>query len=158
MSGGTLPTGEETLAVKEILIISIILTIFERDSKLISGHLKTPGPYMDAIQQAMDLATAELTALRTVLRRKEIRVIAEDRNEQQISATYLCRGYENKINLPLISLKSEVDVRMRRYLGLSITEDLKEEAASKLRILSRYLLFPPPIKEGEWFKLIKDDK
>lgn len=103
----------------------------------------------------MDMANTELIGLRSVLRKKDIRILSERLDEFNLEADYLCRGYQGQFKMMMQLVKPEVELRMRRYLGLDVKRHLSEDALSLITKANKYLLFQPPVTEREWFQLIK---
>ncbi|MFB5269332.1 hypothetical protein ACE41H_21460 [Paenibacillus enshidis] len=115
--GGILPTPEELQLIKEFLILPIILSVFVRDQKIISAAVKTPEPYNQNIQQAMDRIVKDLAGIKSEFRRRGIRVFDEKCDQNGARCKYLCRGYQSEFPLLHSFLRAEVAQRMSRYLG-----------------------------------------
>lgn len=133
-------TSDEIHFIKESIILPLILTIFDRDMKLIGAAVKTPGPYIDAMQRAMDRVTADIAEIRREFRQRGIKVYSEALTADHLGAEYKCRGYHGTITLLMNTLKSEVELRMRLYLGEDVTKyerkDLPEHITSAIGLMN----------------------
>ncbi|MFD2611900.1 hypothetical protein [Paenibacillus gansuensis] len=103
--------------VKEFLLLPMVLTVFERDTKIIASHVKTKAPYEQALQLAMDRVTANLAELKREFRQRGIKVFDSERTASGVHCKYLCRGYENQFDMMWLYIRAEVELRMKHYLG-----------------------------------------
>ncbi|WP_256124299.1 hypothetical protein [Paenibacillus chitinolyticus] len=110
-------TADEIKVIKEFVLIPIVLSVFDRDMKIILSSIRSPDAYADAIKRAMDLATQEISAIKQFFRVRGIKIIQQEKRETGVFASYLCRGYQNDISLLWSFIEAEVDIRKRRYLG-----------------------------------------
>lgn len=106
--------------IKMYLLLPMILTAFERDKKIIEQNLKTPGPYVNYINTAMDRVSADLKEVRRKFRTLGIKVYEETRTEIGLDARYLCRGYTHDYKLLWSYIAAECGVLMEKYLGADI--------------------------------------
>ncbi len=127
-------TTEDRHYVKRYIILPLIIAAFERDSRYIKEHLKTPDPYVDAIKLATERAWADLREVKKHFFFKGLKVYEEKRTRLGILAKFKCRGYESKMELRWEYIAAEASVMMRKYMGLDISsfydptlpEDIKE--------------------------------
>ncbi|WMT42862.1 hypothetical protein RE628_11560 [Paenibacillus sp. D2_2] len=77
--------------VKMYLLLPLVLSAFERDKKIIEQNLKTPGPYINFIDTAMDRVMVDLKEVRRKFRLLGIKVYEETRTQSGIDARYMCR-------------------------------------------------------------------
>lgn len=132
---------DELGTIKEALILNLLMTVFDRDIKVIEeSKLKTKQPYVDLLQQAMDDAAADLAALRGRLRKKGIKMTDERRDEQGVACVYWCRGYKASFEMLWHFAKAETEVRMRKYLGEDIRKYVRTDLPEHLQ--PRWLLAP----------------
>lgn len=110
-------TDEESALVKKYILLPMILTVFERDIKLIAATVKTPEIYTEMITRAADRATKDLTEIRRQFRRRGIKVYEMERGTKEVTARYLCRGYTGECGMLWGFLASEAGVLMKRYLS-----------------------------------------
>lgn len=111
------PTEEEQGMITEFIILPFVLSVFDRDAKVIGDHVKTKAPYIQTIELAMDRITTNLTEVRKEFRKRDIRVFPTRRTEHGIQCSYMCRGYENELELMWNYVRAEVEIRMKHYLG-----------------------------------------
>ncbi|MFE0394769.1 hypothetical protein ACFW4G_03715 [Paenibacillus lactis] len=114
-------TNEDRRIVKRYIILPMIITAFERDSRYIQEQLKTPGPYVDVIKGAIDLAHKDLMEVKKHFWLKGIKVYDEQTTRIGRRAKFMCRGYTSQIELRWEYISAEASVMMRKYLGLDIS-------------------------------------
>ncbi|MFC5449122.1 hypothetical protein ACFPOG_12690 [Paenibacillus aestuarii] len=107
----------EVELVKEYTLLHLLLSVFERDAKLLEQTLKTPAPYLELIQQSMDKVTGDLTRARKEMKRREMKIIEDKKTPDALQTKYLVKGgYHREINLLLSIIKPEIEVRMHYFL------------------------------------------
>lgn len=111
-------TCEELTLVKSYILLPFILTVFERDKAIMQSALKTPAPYIDAIDRAMDQVNVLLREIRKEFKTTGIKVYEITRSENGIQARYARRGYTGEMRLMWSSIRAEIEMRMRVYLGV----------------------------------------
>ncbi|WP_309118746.1 hypothetical protein [Paenibacillus sp.] len=132
---------DELGTIKEALILGLLMTVFDRDIKVIQdSKLKTKGPYVDLLQRAMDDVTADLARLRRRLKEKGIKMTEERRDEDGVGCVYWCRGYKASFEMLWHFAKAETEVRMRKYLGEDIRKYVRDDLPEHLR--PEWLLAP----------------
>jgi len=117
-SGATI---EELEMIKTYIIVPMILTAFDRDLKVVEQTMKSPGPYIDVINNAMDRASLLLYEIRREFRKRGIKVFDVQQDKDGVRAEYRCRGYVGTIRMLWSLISSEANVRMRAYLGLDVS-------------------------------------
>ncbi|WP_068616632.1 hypothetical protein [Paenibacillus tuaregi] len=110
-------TDEETTLVKRYILLPMILTVFERDSKLIASAVKSPDIYTGIITQAADRVTKDLTEIRRQFRRRGIKVYEVERGPKDVTARFICRGYTGESGMMWEFLSAEAGKLMREYLS-----------------------------------------
>lgn len=123
----SMATPDEIGLIKSYVILPMVLTIFERDKSAIEYAVRNPGPYTEAITQAMDRATVVLSEIRREFRKRGIKVYDVARDGNGYCAKYVCRGYEGEIRMLLALVQTEVNERMRAYLGVVRDEEKSRE-------------------------------
>lgn len=133
-AGRPAPSPDELGAVKEAILIGLVMAVFERDAKVLEeSRLKTKQPYLDLLQRAMDGASADLTKLRVRLRESGIRIAEEHRDDTGIGCEYWCRGYRSRIELLWNSARAETEIRMRQYLGEDVAKYARPDVPPHLQ-------------------------
>lgn len=134
---------DELSTIKEVLLLHLLLTVFDRDAKVIAeSQLKTKQPYVDLIQRAMDGVTKDLAKLRNRLREHGIKITDERRDDQGVGCVYWCRGYKASFEMLWHFVKAETEVRMRKYLGEDIRKYVRNDLPPHLK--PNWLLEPAP--------------
>lgn len=111
----------DNMLVKSYLLLPMILSAFERDSAILSTHLRTPAPYLEVLGTAAAVATTDLRDVRAEMRRRGIKVYEQKRLNTGIEAKYICRGYHERMLLLNDIVAAQAAIHMRRYLGLDIS-------------------------------------
>lgn len=110
---------EDRELVRSQLLLTLVLTVFERDKRAVTSALKTPGPYVDAIDRAMDGVTTELKRVRATMRKRGVKVYEEEREDNRVVIRFHCRGYRGEMALLWNYVGAEVGELMRRFLGVT---------------------------------------
>lgn len=111
------PTEEEQRMIKEFIVLPFVLSVFERDAKVIGHHVKTNAPYIQNIELAMGRISTNLTELRKEFRTRGIHMFPTRRTDHGIHCNYMCRGYEKELEFMWNDVRAEVEIRMKHYLG-----------------------------------------
>jgi hypothetical protein len=122
-----LPDAEDYALVKESVVLPLVMTVFDRDAKLIAEAVKTPAPYVDLLTRALDRITADTVKLRQECRRRGIKIYEEIRTAERLTARYMCRGHNDVFVLLTATLRVEVEQRMRLYLGEDMTKYKRDD-------------------------------
>ena len=116
-------TDEERKAVKDAIILPMVLTVLERDKNIIKEQIKLNQPYLDIIEKAMKRAHADLVQARAFMRKQGIKIYDKERNERSITHKYVCRGYHHEDTFLWDYLQVQVEV----LLGYYISGDVPKE-------------------------------
>lgn len=109
------------MLVKSYLLLPMILSAFERDSAILSAHLRTPTPYLEVLETAAAVATTDLRDVRSEMRKRGIKVYEQNKLNTGIEAKFICRGYHERMLLLNDIVAAQAAIHMRRYLGLDIS-------------------------------------
>ncbi|WP_379127972.1 hypothetical protein [Paenibacillus sp. sgz500958] len=112
---------QDSMLVKSYVLLPLILSAFERDSIIISAHIRTPAPYLDMLKTASAQAAGDLRDVRHEMRKRGIKVYEQERLQKGIEARFICRGYHDRMLLLNDILAAQAAIHMRRYLGIDIT-------------------------------------
>lgn len=138
---------DELGTIKEALILGLLMTVFDRDIKVLQeSKLKTKQPYVDLLQRAMDGVAADLAHLRRRLKEKGIKVTEERRDETGVGCVYWCRGYKASFEMLWHFAKAETEVRMRKYLGEDIRKYVRSDLPEHLK--PQWLLASVPLRDA----------
>lgn len=128
-------TKEDRHQVKRYILLPLVIRAFERDRAILEQHIKTPEPYMEAIDNALRAVREDLRSVKRHFFNAGIKVVAEYPYDEGLKAEYLCRGYKGDMHLRWEFISAQASIHMRKYLGVDITpfiaadipEWLKEE-------------------------------
>jgi hypothetical protein len=111
------PTEEEQQHIKNYILLPLLLTVFERDKKVIEeAELKTPGPYIDMMAAVIRKVEQDIVQGKKQMRAKGIKVYDEKRTDQGLEWKYTYRGYQHKGQFVWDVVRMEIEERMRGYL------------------------------------------
>ncbi|GAB6931563.1 hypothetical protein JCM10914A_55600 [Paenibacillus sp. JCM 10914] len=114
-------THEDRYYVKRSVILPMVIAAFERDSRHMEQHLRTPGPYVDAVKLAISRAWEEHKFVKKHFWDKGLKVYEQTNYEHHIHVKFKCRGYESDMELQWAFVTGEASVLMRKYLGLDVS-------------------------------------
>lgn len=133
----TMPNDSEILMIRESVILPLVLTAFDRDAKIIAATVKTPGPYVSAIERAMNRITADLASHRRYFRSNDIKLYDAERTpDGGITALYIYRKYQRNFTMIPETLRVEAELYMRRYLGEDISKFVRKDLPEHLTVLN----------------------
>lgn len=135
-------TSEETLMIKEYLLMTIALDIIERNTRSLNTLFKTPDPFIEFHRRMQELVMIEQRSIRNAFKRKGIKIVDEKRTSLNYMASYVCRGYHGNISLLWSFVKSEVEIRLHRYLGNDVSEYINPSIPEDIG--HKFLLSTPP--------------
>jgi hypothetical protein len=119
------PTEEEQQRIKNYILLPLLLTVFERDKKVIeSAELKTPGPYIDMMDAVIRKVEQDIVQGKKQLRAKGIKIFDENRTDQGLEWKYVYKGWQHKGQFVWDVVRVEVVERMRIFL---ISRDNNQE-------------------------------
>ncbi|WP_433943590.1 hypothetical protein [Paenibacillus sp. SN-8-1] len=126
-------TNEEGALIKDYVMLPLIISAFQRDSKIIGGAVKTPDVYTDWLTVASDRVTKDLAEVRRQFRQRGIKVYETENDGKSVTARYLCRGYTGEASYLWSFLAAEASVVMRRYLGLDTSKFVDPTIPKEMR-------------------------
>lgn len=111
------PSELEMELIKEFILLPFVLTVLERDKKLIvDAGVKYPIVYEEVIDSAMERIFKRLGEIRSIFYKNGIKVFEKSRSNIYLINGYLCRGYENEFTLNWDHVKAEVELLVRKHL------------------------------------------
>lgn len=112
------PTEDELREIKEYAILPLVLKVFERDRKLITAlPWKITEPYIRAIDIGWNRAHFDWAQTKKSLRVKGVYFYDQLKTEKGIAYYYTYHGFNHSSGFLWDYLKSQVELRMRYYLG-----------------------------------------
>lgn len=110
-------TEAERKTVKQAIILPMVLTVFDRDKKVIESQIKLNKPYLDYIEKGMKRAHQDLVNARRLMRKSGIKIYENERDDRSITHKYVCRGYHHKDIFLWDYLQVEVETLITFYLS-----------------------------------------
>lgn len=112
-------SSEDYVLIQPYIVLPFIISALERDRKVIaeSGVIRTPYPYILAIDDAIKQARTDLYEIKQECRKRGIKVFDTERNKYGIAARYMCRGYHGVFEMLDDYLTAQASVLMHGYIG-----------------------------------------
>ncbi|UJL47591.1 hypothetical protein KFZ58_06915 [Virgibacillus sp. NKC19-16] len=107
-------TDEELRVASRFLFLSMAITVIKQDIEHVQkGAFKIKEPYVELLENMASEATNERRELQKIMKNKNIKVVAGNRNESFSSFLFLCRGREEIRNYfnPVIRNKVEAIIQ-----------------------------------------------
>ncbi|WP_409346780.1 hypothetical protein [Paenibacillus sp. MBLB4367] len=119
MMRGNLPTYDEIIAIRDSILLPMMLSICEnkcRDIEFDQQPLRQL--YLAANHALMNRINGDLTRVKKLLRASKIKVVEDDKvADATIYYRYFCRGYNDIFALTRDVVKAEISVRLGQYIG-----------------------------------------
>jgi hypothetical protein len=129
-----IPEYHELFTLKMVLLLPIVLSIFNKDQKIIEGlAIKTKEPYVELLQTAMDNAHTELMKQQTRLRQLQLDIIEQDLSKEGLSCLFSCNGYSHQFHMRHDLLRSEIMLWMKFFLGQDVLQYIRSSAPEHLQ-------------------------
>lgn len=111
-------TQEDRSLIRNIVLSDRVYIAFERDRKLISDSLKTPGPYLAVIDKAIVTLNEDLKTYRSEKKARGIKVTRQYTIDEIVHCEFLCRGYTDIFRMRNSYLAAEATELMHKYLDV----------------------------------------
>jgi hypothetical protein len=116
-----LQTEEDLQLVKDMILLTILLDVLERDIQtFMTVPLKMGAIYIKTLECIQDKVIADLAATRAQLKLQGMRIYEQQRTPLGVEAQYLCRGYHHHFSMLWGLVKSEVKVRLSAYMNIDL--------------------------------------
>lgn len=112
---------EDRFYVKRYIILPFIISAFERDSKIIEQHFKSPEPYTDFLKIAIKRANEDFHYAKRHFFKRGLKIASQSKTSDGLMTRFKCRGYESEMELRWEFISAEASILMRKYLGLDIS-------------------------------------
>jgi len=117
------PADEDHHLVKSIVVRTLLLDVLERDMRTLGTlPLKMPEVYVLSLKKVQNDVLREMQALRKRMRKRGVKIFAENRQVQGIEALYLCRGYQQRFYMLWSFARSEVKKELSLHLNVDLTQ------------------------------------
>jgi hypothetical protein len=111
------PTNEELTMVRDYVLLPLLLTMVQKaadDIKNSTNILRRH--FLVSTHILMDKITKDMYALRKELSKRNIKVINDEQVDLVIYHKIICRGYEERFGMVRDVVRSEISVRLTKYL------------------------------------------
>ncbi|MBN3554916.1 hypothetical protein JYA63_11605 [Fictibacillus nanhaiensis] len=112
---------EERSLIEKFVMYPILLTVFNRDLQIINGSpFKLKQPYRALVEQIMNQISKDLYDVRIELRKRRIKVMDAQREDDVTEYEIFIRGYREIMRFPNIHLKNKAETLMLSYLKVNL--------------------------------------
>jgi hypothetical protein len=108
---------EERSLIEKFVLYPILLTVFNRDLRIINGSpFKLKQPYIAVVEQIMNQISKDLYDVRVELRKRRIKVMDGRRDDEITEYEIFIRGYREIMRFPNVHLRNKTESLMLSYL------------------------------------------
>ncbi|GAA3406767.1 hypothetical protein ACFFNY_24830 [Paenibacillus hodogayensis] len=114
----THPTTEELTMIRDYVLLPHMLTMVQRsidDIKNSTNILKRL--YLLSAEVVMSSINRDLYDLRRELSRRSIKIHGDEQVDMVVYYRYVCRGYEERIGIVREVMRSEISMRLAKYVS-----------------------------------------
>ena len=110
--------GKELELVKRFVLLGVTMRILNHDIRIVgASKAKLPRLYESMLRALQDRVLLELAALRRQFRDSGIRILEERQSVEQMTATYVCRGYEHTFSMLWPFIRTESERLLKAYMA-----------------------------------------
>jgi hypothetical protein len=111
---------EERLLIDKFVMYPILLTLFNRDLKVVNhSPFKLKQPYISLLEKMMNQVSKDLYQVRIELRKRKIKVMEAKRDHDITEYEIFIRGYREIMRFPNVHLRNKAETLMLSYLQVS---------------------------------------
>jgi hypothetical protein len=108
---------EERSLIDKFVMYPILLTVFNRDLQVVNrSPFKLKQPYVALLEQIMNQISKDLYDVRTELRKRKIKVMDGQKDNDITEYEIFIRGYREIMRFPNVHLKNKAETLMMSYL------------------------------------------
>lgn len=113
-----LPSKEELELIRDSVLLPMILTIVDKNSTEIGlSSYSLKNLYLKASQVLMAQIHLDLSEVRKKLKAKNIKVFQEERIDSELYYRFVCRGYEDTFAIVRDVARTEISIRISKYVS-----------------------------------------
>lgn len=128
-------TSEERVMLRDYILLPHIETMIQKSlSELEYSVTILKRSYLMAGQYIMERVIQDQHRLRREMKQRNIKILHEEQSELVVYYRYYCRGYEERFGITRDVMRSEISLRLTRYmaeLGVLLKERVRESAAPR---------------------------
>lgn len=107
------PTDEELALVRDSVILPHMLTIADRSMREVSrSQLPMKSYLLKSVQMLMDRVSLELFRVRREMKKRNIRMLAEEQADEVMYYRFVCRGYEERFGFVREVVRAELNGKL----------------------------------------------
>jgi len=111
-------TSEELSLIRDSIIYPHMLTMCDKSIQEVQRTTNLfKSQFEQLIQMIMDKISKEMFIVRRDLKNRNIKVLGDESIDGILYYRYSCRGYEDRIGIVRETLRSEISVRLARYVA-----------------------------------------
>lgn len=117
-----LVTEQDLKLIKSAIMLPMVLKAFERDKQLIEATIKTPLPYSELLDLAIQKVIKVHSEVKRAMVKSGVKIYVLSKDEYGVTARYLFRGYHGEMTLLNEFIKAQCSIRMMAYLGMDTSK------------------------------------
>ncbi|HEY2494899.1 MAG TPA: hypothetical protein VGI33_18570 [Paenibacillus sp.] len=111
-------TQTELLLVKKYIELPILLDVLEYDKQqIINSRMSLRNLFSEYLSSVQNQVSKDFYIIKNELISKNIRIIEESRTEDRVIGQYICRGYQQQIEMLWSKVKYDSEVMLSEYLN-----------------------------------------
>jgi hypothetical protein len=111
------PTTEELTMVRDYVLLPLMLTMVQKAADEIKNSPNIlRRHFMVSTQILMDRITKDMYSIRKELTKRNIKVVNDEQVDLVVYHKIICRGYEERFGMMRDVVRSEISVRLTKYL------------------------------------------
>lgn len=126
-------TSEERLMLRDYILLPHMETMVQKSLSEVEYSVNIlKRSYLMAGQYIMEKVIQDQHRLRREMKQRNIKILHEEQSELVVYYRYYCRGYEERFGITRDVMRSEISLRLTRYiaeLGVLLKERVRESAA-----------------------------
>ncbi|GIP10873.1 hypothetical protein HMSSN036_10150 [Paenibacillus macerans] len=111
------PTTEELSMIRDYILLPYMLTMVQKSADDIE---RSPNLlkqlYLAAGQAVINKISKDMYDLRRELTKRNIKIISDEHADLVVYHRFLCRGYEDRFGMTRDVMRSEISVRLKKYI------------------------------------------
>lgn len=111
------PTSEELHMIRDCILLPYMLTMVQKSVDDIARSPNLLKQLYTAVGQAvMNKISKDLYDMRRELSKRNIKIVSEEHADVVVYHRLLCRGYEDRFGMTRDVMRSEISVRLKKYI------------------------------------------
>jgi hypothetical protein len=122
------PVGDDDFnLVREAILLPCLYSTIEHDIKIMTkSDMKMGNLYARHLRSIQNKVSESFTNNKKLMWNNGIKIIEDKRVEDRITISFMCRGYQQEMNILIKHLKADIDKRVGLYLNIDESDQLTD--------------------------------